>query len=237
MKIKFKATFVAIVTLVDIMVILLVVMSNDNTNIKNDVSTKTAANIISNAKIQPKEKENPIVMEPEKTIEEEPQEIKEEPKEEIVETQIIEESQEIKEEPVQEVEVEINNTTSLDNKSYDEMTLEEKNNALLSGTLQLEYSALYTNADRKLTKQSGVCDYNGHHETYYDEKSLPGTGLNIPGRHVADDGTIRDGEGYICVAANYSFMPKGSILITSLGPAKVYDTGCAYGTIDIYVNW
>ena len=79
--------------------------------------------------------------------------------------------------------------------------------------------------------------YNDHKETYYDEKVLPGPGLNIPGRHVADDGTIRDGEGYICVAANYDYMPKGSILITSLGPAKVYDTGCSYGTIDIYVNW
>lgn len=232
MKIKFKAAFVAIITLVDIMVILLVVMSNDNTNIKNDVSTKTAANIISNAKIQQK-KEEPIIMEPENTVEEEPQEIKEESQEEIVEKSIIEE---IEEEP-QEVEVEINNTTLPENKPYDEMTLEEKNNALLSGTLQLEYSAVYPSADRKLTKQSGVCDYNGHHETYYDEKSLPGTGLNIPGRHVADDGTIRDEEGYICVAANYSFMPKGSILMTSLGPAKVYDTGCAYGTIDIYVNW
>ena len=66
---------------------------------------------------------------------------------------------------------------------------------------------------------------------------MPGTSLNIPGRHVADDGTIRDGDGYICVAADGAYMPKGSILITSLGPAKVYDSGCAYGIIDIYVSW
>ena len=33
------------------------------------------------------------------------------------------------------------------------------------------------------------------------------------------------------------FMSKGSVLITSLGPAKVYDTGCAHGVIDIYVDW
>ena len=32
-------------------------------------------------------------------------------------------------------------------------------------------------------------------------------------------------------------MPYGSTLMTSKGPAKVYDTGCAYGTIDLYVNW
>jgi hypothetical protein len=32
-------------------------------------------------------------------------------------------------------------------------------------------------------------------------------------------------------------MPKGSVLMTSLGPAKVYDTGCAYGTVDLYVDW
>ena len=88
-----------------------------------------------------------------------------------------------------------------------------------------------------LSKQRGALYYNGHKETYYSERVLPGTGLNIPGRHVADDGTIRDADGYICVAADPSYLPRGSILITSLGPAKVYDSGCAYGTVDIYVSW
>ena len=89
-----------------------------------------------------------------------------------------------------------------------------------------------------------LCDddvvYNNeyeHKETYYSQRVLPGNSLAIPGRHVADDGTVRDGEGYISVAADPSYLPKGSTIMTSMGPAKVYDTGCAYGTIDIYVNW
>ena len=86
-----------------------------------------------------------------------------------------------------------------------------------------------------LTKQKGVVYYNGHRETYYSQRVLPGGGLNIPGRHVAADGTIRDKDGYICVASNdYS---KGTIVETSLGTGKVYDCGCPSGTIDIYTDW
>ena len=121
--------------------------------------------------------------------------------------------------------------------TYAEMTLEEKTAALYNGELKLEYSAYYTYDSSRLTSSKGAQYFNGHKETYYSQNVLPGASLNIPGRHVADDGTVRDGDGYICVAANPSFMSKGDILITSLGPAKVYDTGCAHGVIDIYVNW
>ncbi|MCD8301087.1 MAG: hypothetical protein LUC41_07985 [Clostridiales bacterium] len=86
-----------------------------------------------------------------------------------------------------------------------------------------------------LTKEKGVVYYNGHRETYYSQNVLPGGGLNIPGRHVAEDGTIRDEDGYICVAS--SDYPLGTVVETSLGTGKVYDTGCASGTIDIYTNW
>ncbi len=120
-------------------------------------------------------------------------------------------------------------------KAFSEMSTEEAVAALNDGTLSMEYSAVYSY--NGLNKQRGAMFYNGHRETYYSEKVLPGNGLNIPGRHVADDGTIRDIDGYICVAADPAYMAKGSVLITSLGPAKVYDSGCAYGTIDIYVNW
>jgi len=120
-------------------------------------------------------------------------------------------------------------------KAFNEMSTEEAIAALNDGTLSMEYSAVYSY--NGLTKQRGAIFYNGHRETYYSEKVLPGNGLRIPGRHVADDGTIRDENGYICVAADPSYMAKGTVLITSLGPAKVYDSGCAYGTIDIYVNW
>ena len=101
----------------------------------------------------------------------------------------------------------------------------------------LQYSASYNITSNKMTPTKGVVYFNGHKETYYSQKVLPGGGLNIPGRHVADDGTIRDGEGYIVVASDLSFLPRYSLVMTSLGPGKVYDTGCAYGVIDIYVNW
>jgi len=120
-------------------------------------------------------------------------------------------------------------------KVFSEISTDEAITALNDGTLRLEYSNVYSY--NGLSKNKGAMNFNGHRETYYSEKVLPGTGLNIPGRHVADDGTIRDKDGYICVAADPSYLAKGSILITSLGPAKVYDSGCAYGTVDIYVNW
>lgn len=86
-----------------------------------------------------------------------------------------------------------------------------------------------------LTKSKGVNYFNGHKETWYSQKVLPGGGLKIPGRHVAADGTIRDENDYICVAS--SDYPKGTIVETSLGTGKVYDTGCASGIIDIYTDW
>lgn len=101
----------------------------------------------------------------------------------------------------------------------------------------LQYDKVYNITTNKLTQSGGVCYYNGHRETFYSQRVLPGGGLRIPGRHVANDGTIRDKDGYIVVAANPSFYSRGTRLMISLGPAKVYDCGCAYGTIDVYVNW
>ena len=105
--------------------------------------------------------------------------------------------------------------------------------------IELQYSAVYNVSSSSLTKSKGATYYNGHKETYYSQKVLSGRGLkmlNNNGRHVADDGTVRDGDGYIAVACNY--LPKGSKIRTSLGPGKVYDTGGMTGKwIDIYVNW
>lgn len=121
--------------------------------------------------------------------------------------------------------------------SYEEMTVEELINEITNGNYKLEYSLDYNASSNRLAKSKGAIYYNGHKETYYSEKVLPGTSLNIPGRHVANDGTIRDGDGYIAVAANTSYLSKGTIVKTSLGPAKVYDSGCSYGVIDIYTSW
>ena len=88
---------------------------------------------------------------------------------------------------------------------------------------------------KKLTKRGGVNYFNGRKETWYSQRVLPGGGLKIPGRHVGAGGLIKDKDGYIVVAA--SDLPKGTVTQTSLGAAKVYDSGCAVGTTDIYTDW
>ena len=71
-------------------------------------------------------------------------------------------------------------------------------------------------------------DSNGvaHRETYYD---LP---MNIvitacgPGDYtIRYDGAKVDKDGYVLVAANYGAYPRCSVVETSLGLGKVYDTG------------
>ncbi len=105
------------------------------------------------------------------------------------------------------------------------------------GDIALQYSGLYNVSNNPLSQSKGALYFNGHKETYYSQRVLPGNSLAIPGRHVAEDGTVRDAEGYICVAADYSYLSYGTVVMTSLGPGKVYDTGCASGTVDIYVDW
>ena len=102
--------------------------------------------------------------------------------------------------------------------------------------VQLQYSAKYHITTNPLTRRGGTKRYNGHLETWYSEKTLPGGGLKIPGRHNnTADGTIRDKDGYICVASRD--FPKHTILMTSLGPGKVYDWCPTSGIIDVYVAW
>lgn len=84
-------------------------------------------------------------------------------------------------------------------------------------------------------KFQGVVYYAGYRYTYYSQSVLPGGGLKIPGRHV-ENGCVVDGDGYICVAS--STHPKGTIVPTPLAQypqGKVYDSGCARGTIDLYI--
>ena len=105
------------------------------------------------------------------------------------------------------------------------------------GWVQLQYSAEYHIREDHLTRTNGSIDVFGHHETWYSTNEGCGqtTAVPIPGKHVADDGTIRDEDGYICVAS--SDHKKHTIIMTSVGPGKVYDTGCSHGTIDVYTNW
>jgi hypothetical protein len=89
----------------------------------------------------------------------------------------------------------------------------------------------------KLTKNGGIY-YNsntGLKETWYSQRVLPGNGLSIPGRHVDERGFVCDEEGYICVAS--SIFSKGTVIETSNGMGKVYDSGCKEGILDVYTNW
>jgi uncharacterized protein YabE (DUF348 family) len=83
-----------------------------------------------------------------------------------------------------------------------------------------------------LSKAKGVVystDSNGvtHRETYYDlNMSAVMRNCGAGGQYtVRADGVKVDGGGYIIVAANLSRYPRCSVVETSLGPGKVYDTG------------
>lgn len=83
----------------------------------------------------------------------------------------------------------------------------------------------------------GVVENGGVRYTWYSQNVLPGGGLtelNANGRHV-EGGYVVDGDGYIAVAS--SDHEKGTVIETPFGTAKVYDTGCASGTIDVYTNF
>lgn len=105
------------------------------------------------------------------------------------------------------------------------------------GWIALQYSEPYEVIENHLTKSNGVVYYNGHKETWYSiyEPGQTVTARDIPGKHIADDGTIRDCEGYICVAS--SDLDFYTIVLTTVGPGKVYDCGCSSGTIDVYTTW
>ena len=89
--------------------------------------------------------------------------------------------------------------------------------------------------DPPLTKAKGKVRFNGHYETWYSEKVLPGKGLNIPGRHTDKRGLVLDGDGNICVATKLVEMRRK--IETSLGMGKRYDTCSGDNIVDIYTNW
>lgn len=105
------------------------------------------------------------------------------------------------------------------------------------GWVQLQYSATYHITENHLTRSNGAVYFMGHKETWYSiyEPGQTVTAREIPGKHIADDGTIRDKDGYVCVAS--SDLPFYTIVMTSVGIGKVYDCGCSSGTIDVYTDW
>ena len=84
----------------------------------------------------------------------------------------------------------------------------------------------------------GVVEDGERFYTWYSENVLPGGGLtelNENGRH-SEGGFVKDGDGYIAVAS--CDYPKGTVIDTPFGQAKVYDTGyLAEGQVDVYVSF
>ncbi|MDO5451502.1 MAG: hypothetical protein Q4F56_00220 [Candidatus Saccharibacteria bacterium] len=80
-------------------------------------------------------------------------------------------------------------------------------------------------------------DSSGYSYTYYSENVLPGGGLDIPGRHVGDEGYVCDGDGNLCLASDD--LPYGTVVKVPFGTgtAVVYDCGSGYGNLDVYVSW
>ena len=98
-------------------------------------------------------------------------------------------------------------------------------------TKQVEVVGIKSNPDA-LTKSKGAqywTDSKGvtHRETYYDlDMHVVMQACGQGGYYtIRIDGVKVDRDGYVIVAANYTRYPRCSIVETSVGPAKVYDTG------------
>lgn len=82
-----------------------------------------------------------------------------------------------------------------------------------------------------LTKSKGAQQYTDskgvvHRETYYDlNMNVVITACGGGGYTVRADGAKVDKDGYILIAANYGNYPRCSIVETSMGLGRVYDTG------------
>jgi len=82
-----------------------------------------------------------------------------------------------------------------------------------------------------------------HRETYYDlDMSRVMQACGQGGIYsVRVDGVKVDAAGYVIIAANYSRYPRCSLVETSVGPGKVYDTGGFAARIpdgfDIATDW
>lgn len=107
------------------------------------------------------------------------------------------------------------------------------NNTSSSAQSNSSSVAYYESNGSGLTKSAGVNYYNGRRETWYSSSVL--YHYKTGEWTLGSDGVYRDSDGYIIVAS--SDLAYGSTVDTSLGAGKVYDSGCAAGTSDIYTAW
>ena len=126
------------------------------------------------------------------------------------------------------------------------IVLQKNNEKILNENTDLtnkikKYTSTYATSSSVLYsankfKNIGVVYWNGWKWTWYSQQVLPGGGLRIPGRHVDDNGYVCDGNNYICLAS--STLPYGTVINTPFGKqGKIYDTGCATDTVDVYVDF
>ena len=87
----------------------------------------------------------------------------------------------------------------------------------------------------KYLKKMGRITFNGHQETWYSQRKLPGKGLKIPGRHVGKDGFVMDKNDNISVATKIVGMNKK--IKTYCGQGVRYDTCPTPNVVDLYVDW
>jgi uncharacterized protein YabE (DUF348 family) len=95
---------------------------------------------------------------------------------------------------------------------------------------QVEVVGAKVNPNNGLSKSKGVVHFTDskgvvHRETYYDLR-MDGVMKACEGTMtVRADGAKVDQNGYVIIAANLSRYPRCSVVETSLGAGKVYDTG------------
>ena len=107
---------------------------------------------------------------------------------------------------------------------------------IASVTMETVYAKPKAKYSAKKFKRMGVIRWGGWKWTWYSQKVLPGGGLKIPGRHVDKNGYVCDKKNRIVLSS--STLKRGKVIKTPFGKkGKVYDTGCARGVVDVYVNW
>ena len=83
-------------------------------------------------------------------------------------------------------------------------------------------------------KSAGVWYDNNYRYTWYSSNVL--YHYRTPEWTAGSDGIYRDADGYVVVAS--SDHVQGTVIEdTPFGACKVYDSGCASGTLDVYTNF
>lgn len=83
-------------------------------------------------------------------------------------------------------------------------------------------------------RTAGVLYDSNYRYTYYSSNVL--YHYRTPEWTPDSNGYYRDSDGYVVVAS--SDHAQGTVINSEiLGPCKVYDSGCASGTLDVYTNY